>query len=103
MMAYSDDPSVHAGWLHLMVSVDNQTEEVFVPNSELRMAPKQKVNGIDFSLKYCQRLSKFPFKLKRICAERIRSQSPSSFVSNVEVIDQRLKSELPFSIYMNNI
>jgi len=108
MMAYSDDPSVHAAdALHLMVSVDNQTEEVFVPNSEPENGTvKQKVNGIDFSFKYSPKIIEIPFgiRLNEFVLERYPgSQSPSSFVSNVEVIDQRLKSELPFSIYMNNI
>jgi cytochrome c-type biogenesis protein CcsB len=107
-MVYSPDPSIQGSDV-LVFNVSNglQSKEVFVPFSYVDDNPViQVVDNVSLGFKYSHQSKELPFgiKLKEFVLERYPgSQSPSSFISNVQIIDNELISPMPFSIYMNNI
>ena len=107
-MVYNPDPSVHGNdVLAFNVDVDGVTSEVFVPLASITDNPVyEEVGGVKVGLKFGPRSLSVPFgiKLNDFILERYPgSDSPSSFMSNVTVIDKDNDTEMPFSIYMNNI
>lgn len=64
------------------------------------------LGGAEFSVSYGSKIIKTPFsvKLRDFVLERYPgSMSPSSFASEVTVIDPRKNLEMPYRIFMNNI
>lgn len=107
-MVYNPDPNIHGNdVLAFNVDVDGVTSEVFVPLAGVADKPiYEEVNGVKLGLRYGPRSLSVPFgiKLNDFILERYPgSDSPSSFMSNVTVIDSENETEMPFSIYMNNI
>ncbi len=107
-IAYSGNPSIPGlDVLVFNIKYNNESKEVFVPLSEVEDDPIiLKTNQIDFSFKYSPVTIVIPFgiKLNRFILERYPgSQSPSSFTSNVIVVDNDDDKNIPYSIYMNNI
>ncbi len=67
---------------------------------------KMQVNGVDVSVKLGNQVWELPFSLRlnEFQLERYPgSMSPSSFASEITLIDSGKKLELPYRIFMNNI
>jgi cytochrome c-type biogenesis protein CcsB len=67
---------------------------------------KLRVNDVDIELSISKKILELPFSLKlnEFKIERYPgSQSPSSFASDITLIDEINKVERPYSIFMNNI
>ncbi|WP_201353597.1 cytochrome c biogenesis protein [Hydrogenimonas urashimensis] len=65
-----------------------------------------RLKGWDVALSYGSRVIKLPFALKLVDFQLERypgSMSPSSYASEVVVIDPEKKVEMPFRIYMNHV
>lgn len=107
-MRYNSDPqSFGRDVLLMQVDIGDDPKTIYVPFSNLNGTPVfEHFNDFRLGLKYGPRLKKIPFgvKLNDFVLERYPgSDSPSSFISNVEVVDSQLENPLSFSIYMNNI
>ena len=64
------------------------------------------IDGVTFTLAYGSKIIEIPFRihLRDFQLERYPgSQSPSSFASEVTVLDPRKNVEMPYRIFMNNI
>jgi cytochrome c-type biogenesis protein CcsB len=107
-MAYSGNPSIPGhDVLVFNVRYDSESREVFVPLSEVEDDPIiLKTDQINLSFKYSPVRMEIPFgiKLNKFLLERYPgSQSPSSFISDVIVVNDDMGDYFPYSVYMNNI
>ncbi|MFY0653164.1 MAG: cytochrome c biogenesis protein CcsA [Cyclobacteriaceae bacterium] len=78
-------------------------QEVFIPRDQAKTIS---VDGMDVTLKVGYKPLKLPFsiKLKQFELERYPgSSSPSSYASEVVLIDEENGVEMPYRIFMNNI
>lgn len=106
--AYSPDPNSQGRDVLLFsISVNGRSEELFVPLlDDAKTIVPFEVNGIAIGFNYSNPVVKLPFgiRLNSFVLERYPgSQSPSSFTSNVTVMDIEDGEEMSFSIFMNNI
>jgi cytochrome c-type biogenesis protein CcsB len=90
------------------LTYNGQTKEISVPGGKDMIGEpvKTSLGGADFSLSYGSKIIQLPFsiKLRDFQLERYPgSQSPSSFASEVTVIDPLKNIEKPYRIFMNNI
>ena len=90
------------------VSVDGESKEVYVFGQAGREAKDthEVINGVDVHLSYGAKKIKLPFaiQLKDFQLERYPgSMSPSSYASEVVLIDKEEGIERPYRIYMNHI
>jgi len=90
------------------VSVDGKSEIVHLFGQAGREAKESHnvINGVDVHLSYGAKKIKLPFsiKLKDFQLDRYPgSMSPSSYASEVVLIDKEENLEMPYRIYMNNI
>lgn len=91
------------------VSYDGKTEEVallgFGRGSEGR--PKMlEIGGVNFVLKWGSKTFQLPFKLQLVDFQLDRypgSMSPSSYASEIKVIDNKNGVNMPYRIYMNHV
>jgi cytochrome c-type biogenesis protein CcsB len=107
-MAYNPNPQVQGRDVLLFdFNYQGKNIEVFVPVSNADdSAIEEWVDGVKVELRYGTRKIGIPFGIKLNDFELKRypgSSSPSSFTSNVEVLDLKGDVIKPFSIYMNNI
>ncbi|HZJ73776.1 MAG TPA: cytochrome c biogenesis protein CcsA [Perlabentimonas sp.] len=93
--------------LAFSVDFNAKSTEVFVPVTKSELIPvTHQINGTNLVFTYGPKNIDLPFKIKLNNFELERypgSDSPSSFISNVEVLDKDDNPIKPFSIYMNNI
>ena len=92
--------------LAFSVDVGSKSTQVFIPVTNSSQTVTKDINGLDFDFTYGPKNISLPFKIKLNSFELERypgSDSPSSFISNVEVLDKDGSAIKPFSIYMNNI
>ena len=90
------------------VSVDGKNEEVYVFGQAGRKGKETHniINGVDVHLSYGAKKITLPFSihLKDFQLDRYPgSMSPSSYASEVELIDKEENIQMPYRIYMNNI
>ena len=72
------------------------------PGEEVRVS----LDGWEIAVSYGSRIIKLPFSLKLVDFQLERypgSMSPSSYASEVVVVDPEKKVEMPFRIYMNHV
>lgn len=70
------------------------------------MDTKAHIKGVDFTLNWGAKLFVLPFKLKLVDFQLDRypgSMSPSSYASEVEVVDKKDHINIPYRIYMNHV
>lgn len=89
------------------VNTENSSSELFVPISNEGNEPVyEEIEGVNIGIKYGTKRIPIPFEieLNEFVLERYSgSESPSSFISHVTVIDNENETKKPYSIYMNNI
>ena len=92
----------------LIVNIKSGTENSNIDlesiDGVVSKAKALKLNDMEFKISYSSKIIKLPFSVKLIDFQLDRyagSMSPSSYASEVEVIDGDVK--FPFRIYMNNI
>jgi cytochrome c-type biogenesis protein CcsB len=107
-MVYNPDPAVNGeDVLVFKIMGNGKQAEIFVPLAGNQNEPVYKsFCGVKLGFLYAAKNIDIPFciKLNDFVLERYPgSESPSSFTSKVEVLDNEGKSIMPFSIYMNNI
>ena len=90
------------------VSVDGVTEEfpVYGSRREEGIPTEVTINNVKIKLTYGAKIMELPFsvKLNDFILERYPgSHSPSSFISDVVVIDKENNTEVEHSIFMNNV
>jgi cytochrome c-type biogenesis protein CcsB len=90
------------------VNVDNKSSDVVLYESvgDESDASFAEVNGVSLKLKYGRIAKTLPFtlRLNEFHLERYPgSNSPSSFASEVTLIDKEENLEMPYRIFMNNI
>jgi cytochrome c-type biogenesis protein CcsB len=112
--AYNPNPEVDGSDV-LLFKVENSsspktienTIDVFVPlTDDDKVISSTEIGSIGLGFNYSNPKVCLPFgiKLNNFVLERYPgSKSPSSFTSNVTVIDSSQSKEMPFSIFMNNI
>ena len=94
--------------LRFKVSVDGKSEEtlVFGRSKVLGEEKHLVLNGVDVHIAYGAKKIEIPFSIKLLDFQLDRypgSMSPSSYASEVELIDTKNGVNMPFRIYMNNI
>ncbi len=109
-MVYSPEPDVQGtDVLRFNVNTSKSSAELFVPISKADNEPVyEEIDGVDIGIRYGTKDIPIPFdiKLNEFVLERYPgSESPSSFISHVTVLDNEIESEKEkaYSIYMNNI
>ena len=90
------------------ITVDGESSvvNVFGGKGYLSKPVKTVVNGIEFSIGYGAKVIELPFSLKLDDFELERypgSNSPSSYASDVTLIDESKNLIMPYRIYMNNV
>ena len=106
--ATSGQMGTHMGAVKLQIKYMGMTSEVFVPGlAKLKGEPVQgSMGNLDYSITYGSREIQLPFSLflKDFEVERYPgSNSPSSFVSEVVLIDSDLGIQEEHRIFMNNV
>ncbi len=94
--------------LHVAISLGNQSRELFVFGTKgvIGQPAQTSINGIEVAVSYGAKLIKLPFSLKLNDFQLERypgSNSPSSYASEVVLIDKTNQREFPYRIFMNNI
>lgn len=107
-MVYNPNPQYNGRDVLVFVAEANgKSTEIFVPVSGVDDNPiVEKFAGVKIGIKYGSKSIPIPFGIKLNDFDLQRypgSDSPSSFISNVEVYDESENLVKPFSIYMNNI
>lgn len=107
-MVYNPDPNIGGtDVIALKASFNDFERKIFIPLSNVEDKPIYEIfNGHRIGFKYGPKRIEIPFaiKLQEFVLDRYPgSESPSSFTSNVLVVDKRNNLEKPFSIFMNNI
>ncbi len=92
----------------LRISVDNEISDINVFGGQgfIGQTAETTVNGIKFKISFGAKIIELPFsiKLNDFQLERYPgSHSPSSYASEITVIDERKSLEMPFRIYMNHV
>ena len=90
------------------VSDGNSSKQVNVLSDEngVSLPGSCKINDVNISISYGLLQHKLPFSITLRSFQLDRypgSNSPSSYASEITLIDPEMKSERPFRIYMNNI
>jgi len=90
------------------ITVNDQSAEVnvFGGKGYTSKPVETTIDGIDFSISYGAKVIELPFSLKLDDFELERypgSNSPSSYASDVTVIDESKDLVMPYRIYMNNV
>jgi len=90
------------------ISVNDQSAmvNVFGGKGYLNKPTKTTIDGIEFSIGYGAKVIELPFSLKLDDFQLERypgSNSPSSYASDVTVIDESKDLVMPYRIYMNNV
>jgi len=90
------------------ISVDDVSKEVMIYGQVGTMAKEyhNDINGVDVHLAYGSKELKLPFEIKLVNFDLDRypgSMSPSSYASDVVLIDKEQNIEMPYRIFMNNI
>ena len=90
------------------VSVDDKSEIVMISGSSgiVSQPSHNIINGVDVHLSYGAKLLQLPFSVKLNDFQLDRypgSMSPSSYASEVTLIDKEQNIEKPYRIFMNNI
>ncbi len=99
---------VHADIAQIRVTVNNGSEEVLIrgKQKEAFIPNEKEISGIRFIFSFGSKPMELPFKLTLSDFQLDRypgSNSPSSFASQVVLVDEAKKVERPFRIFMNNI
>lgn len=107
-MVYNPDPNLGGiDVIALRAKYNGHEQNVYVPLSDVGDNPVyENFEGESIGFKYGPKRIEIPFgvKLQDFILERYPgSDSPSSFTSNVIVVDKENNIEKPFSIFMNNI
>ncbi len=107
-MVYNPNPQYNGrDVLVFMAEANGKSTEIFVPVSDVDDNPiVEDFAGVTIGIKYGSKSIPIPFGIKLNDFDLQRypgSDSPSSFISNVEVYDEEENLVKPFSIYMNNI
>ena len=94
--------------VELKLSIDGESKTVTVFGTKGQPGEEQHVSlkGWDVAVSYGSRIIKLPFSLKLVDFQLERypgSMSPSSYASEVVVIDKEKGVEMPFRIYMNHV
>ncbi|WP_456380459.1 cytochrome c biogenesis protein CcsA, partial [Hydrogenimonas sp.] len=94
--------------VELKLSMDGESKKVTVFGTKGQPGEEQRVSlkGWDIAVSYGSRIIKLPFSLKLVDFQLERypgSMSPSSYASEVVVIDPEKGVEMPFRIYMNHV
>ncbi|WP_068474082.1 cytochrome c biogenesis protein [Saccharicrinis aurantiacus] len=92
----------------LDITVDNRTDRIYLTGSkdEIGEYSSKTINGVNVKVRYGAKLLETPFtiKLNEFQLERYPgSDSPSSFASEVTLIDNEKNVTKDFRIFMNNI
>ena len=90
------------------VKSGNETKEVYLSGGSGFDGEPQKINinGIDVTLSYGAKMIKLPFAIKLNKFDLTRypgSMSPSSYASQITIIDSARNKMFPFHIYMNHV
>ena len=99
----TDENAQGQNMISLRIAVDSDEKEVMVKKNEVRNIF---VNDVKFNCKIGSQIYTLPFALKLNKFELERypgSMSPSSFASEVNLIDKKADLVRPFRIFMNNI
>ncbi|HCY00421.1 MAG TPA: cytochrome C biogenesis protein [Bacteroidales bacterium] len=107
-MVYNPDPNIGGtDVIALSAKYKGNERNIYVPLSNVSDNPVyENFEGKMVGFKYGPKRIEIPFgvKLQDFILERYPgSDSPSSFTSNVVVVDKQNNLEKPFSIFMNNI
>ena len=104
------DPSMRASLdavtLKLTMGDASKTVTVYGRKGQPGEVAHVSLGGWDIAVSYGSRIIKLPFALKLVDFQLERypgSMSPSSYASEVIVIDPEKKVEMPFRIYMNHV
>ena len=94
--------------VELKLSIDGESKTVTVFGTKGQPGEEQHVSlkGWNIAVSYGSRIIKLPFSLKLVDFQLERypgSMSPSSYASEVVVIDKEKGVEMPFRIYMNHV
>ncbi len=98
-----DDKTIGSNIVSLRISVDKEDKLVMLKKNTVEDVY---LNGVKFNMKIGSQIYTIPFDLKLNKFELDRypgSFSPSSFASEVTLIDKKANLEKPFRIFMNNI
>jgi len=90
------------------VKVDDQSKlvQVFGGKGYLSKSSEITLDGVDIKLNYGAKSLKLPFSLRLDDFQLERypgSSSPSSYASQVTVVDEKNNMEMPYRIFMNNV
>jgi cytochrome c-type biogenesis protein CcsB len=91
-----------------MITSGNETKEVVVYGGKgyTGAGATTTVNGQEMTLRYGSKITRLPFSLRLDDFQLERypgSNSPSSFASEVTVLDETRHTAMPYRIFMNNI
>lgn len=94
--------------LRFSVSVGEESQEIMVSGKAgvLAQAHSLELGGVNILVGYGSKMIKLPFEVKLLDFQLERypgSMSPSSYASEVELIDRADDIHMPYRIYMNNI
>ncbi len=94
--------------LRLELRIDGESSEVLVKGSkgDVGTPSSATLAGVKVDVSYGAKVIELPFALKLVDFELARypgSNSPSSYASDVELIDKEQGIQMPFRIYMNHV
>lgn len=94
--------------MEVEVSSGNETKNVFLRGGKGYLGETNtfKINGVEVKMMYGSKLIDLPFALKLNDFQLERypgSMSPSSYASEVTLIDKAAGLEMPYRIFMNNV
>ncbi|BDY12308.1 cytochrome c biogenesis protein [Hydrogenimonas cancrithermarum] len=98
--------SLDAVELKLKLGKDSKIVTVYGSKGQPGEEVHVSLDGWDIAVSYGSRIIKLPFSLKLVDFQLERypgSMSPSSYASEVVVVDPEKKVEMPFRIYMNHV
>ncbi len=107
-LAPSDDEGTGVGLSEVEVSVNGESKTLNLEGGPGVVGRQEdfSLGGVNFSISVGASLWQLPFSLqldKFILDRYPGSSSPSSFASEITLIDQRNKVNMPYKIFMNNI
>ncbi len=109
LVSAAPDANMHpANAVIFEVEYNNTRDQLTVIGGQgvLGEASVAAIDGVEFFVKYGSRIIEIPFSLylRDFQLERYPgSMSPSSFVSEITVIDPRTDEDIPYRIFMNNV
>jgi cytochrome c-type biogenesis protein CcsB len=94
--------------LKFLISSNDKKEEIIVfgTNGMISESYRVHIDGVDMQIGYGSKIITLPFYLKLVDFQIERypgSMSPSSYASEVVLIDEEADVEMPFRIFMNHI